>query len=63
MFCQRKSNSTDTFLLDEGSEESKYHLKRTIISATAKRWRGDNYPIWNAGLVALNFPGDLDQYC
>ena len=63
-FCQTKSNLTLThFFLDEWSEELKYHLKRAIVSPTAKRWRADDYPIWNAGLVASDFPGDLDQYC
>ena len=49
MFCQRKSNSTDTFLLDEWSEESAQQQ-----NAGGAR---------NTGLVAFNFPGDLDQYC
>ena len=65
-FCQTKPNLTNLtliYFLDEWSEESKYLLKRTIISPKAKRWRGDNYPQWNAGLVAFDFPGNFDQYC
>ena len=55
--------NSDTLFLDEWSEESKKTLKRNIISPTAKRWRADNYPIWNADLVAFDCQGDLDQYC
>ena len=29
----------------------------------AIRWRADNGPPLNAGLVALGFLGDPDQYC
>ena len=29
----------------------------------AFRWRADNGPPLNAGLVALRFLGDPDQYC
>ena len=29
----------------------------------AFRWRGDDGPTLNAGLVALCFSGDPDQYC
>ena len=62
-FVREVQLNSDTLLLDEWSEESKYHYKRIIISPTAKRWRGDNYSIFNAGLVAFDFTGDLDQYC
>ena len=55
--------NSGTLFLDEWSEELKYHQKRAIVSPTAKRWRADDYPIWNAGLVAFDFPGNLDQYC
>ena len=29
----------------------------------AFRWRADNGRTLNAGLVACDFSGDLDQYC
>ena len=59
MFCQRKSNSTDTFLLDEWSEES--NTTKSGPSSDQQQNAGGNYPIWNAGLVAFNFPGDLES--
>ena len=58
-FCQRGSNF---FLVDEG-RETKNHCKQGIISPPAKRhemafrWRADDGPTLNAGLVAAIFRG------
>ena len=47
---------------------SKYHYKRAIIGPPAKRhlmafrWRADDDPTLNAGLVAAIFAGDLDLH-
>ena len=48
---------TTHFLVDEGLGGSKYHYKRVIIGPSAKRlmafrWRTDDGPTLNAGLVA-----------
>ena len=37
-----------------------YHYRWAIIGPPAKR---DNGPTLNAGMVACDFSGDLDQYC
>ena len=60
-FCQRGSNSDGFFLVVEGRVDPKYHSKRAIISPPAKphlmvfRWRGDDGPTLNTGLVILWF--------
>ena len=66
--CQRGSD-IDTFLVDEGKGESNHNYKRATIGPPTKRhlmairWRADDGPTLNAGLVALWFPWDPDQYC
>ena len=57
--CQGRS-SFDIFLVDEGRED-----QNTSIGgpSSAFRWQADNGPRLNAGLVACDFSGDLDQYC
>ena len=60
-FYQRGSNFNNVFFLvdKEGEGGSKYHYKRAIIGPPAKRhlmafrWRADDDPTLNAGLVAL----------
>ena len=56
--CQERSNF-DFFLVDEGREDQ----NTTIGGPSSFRWRADNGPTLNAGLVACDFSGDLDQYC
>ena len=55
-----RGGPTLTIFLDGRDNPSKYHYKRTIIGPPAKRhlymafrWRADNGPKLNAGLVAL----------
>ena len=59
-FCQRGSNSDNVFILvNEGRVDPKYHLKRAILGPPAKRhlmafrWRADDGPTLNSGMVAL----------
>ena len=53
------------FLVVEGREDQNT-TKGGPSSArqrNAFRWRADNGPLLNAGLVASDYSGDLDQYC
>ena len=51
-FCQRGSNFDNVFLVDEGREDP----SNTISGpSSAFRWRADDGPTMNAGLVALRF--------
>ena len=57
-FSQRKSNFDVFFLLCSflmRGGRFKYHLMRTIIDSPgmALRWRADDGPALNAGLIAL----------
>ena len=56
----REGPTLTFFLVDEGRED-----QNTTIGgpSSAFRWRADNGPTLNAGLVACDFSGDLDQYC
>ena len=56
------------FLADDGREDPSITIsgpssacQRNAIKSF--RWRADNGPTLNAGLVALGFSGDLDLYC
>ena len=53
------------FLVDEGREDQNTTLggPSSARQRNAFRWRADNGPTLNAGLVACDFSGDLDQYC
>ena len=73
-FCQRGSNFDNVFLfflhvIDEGREDPITTIsglssarQRNAIKM-AFHWRADDGPTLNAGLVALYFLGDPDQYC
>ena len=58
-FCLRVSNFDNVFFSLWREGESKYHYKWAIIGPPAKchlmafRWRADDGPTLNAGLVAL----------
>ena len=60
-----RGGPTLIFLVDEGREDQ----NTTIGGPSSARqrnafcWRADNGPTLNAGLVACDFSGDLDQYC
>ena len=73
-FCQRGSNFENvlfSFLVDEGREDpnttirgpSLAHQRNASTVQMAFRWRADDGLTLNAGLVALEVLGDLDQYC
>ena len=49
------------FLVDEGREDPNTTIRRAIISPPAKRH--SNCPTLNAGLAALGFSWDPDQFC
>ena len=57
-------NSDNVFFSFLRERGSKYHIKRAIISPPAKRllmsfrWRADDGPTLNAGLVVLRISGD-----
>ena len=53
------------FLVDEGREDQNTTLggPSSARQRNAFRLRADNGPTLNAGLVACDFSGDLDQYC
>ena len=60
-----RGGPTLIFLVDEGRED-----QNTTIGGTSSArqrnvfsWRADNGSTLNAGLVACDFSGDLDQYC
>ena len=62
-------------LVDEGREDLNITINepssarqrnaswRVDYGSMAFRWRADDGPTLNAGLVAFSFPGDPDQYC
>ena len=58
-FCQRESKFDGFFLIDGGDRGSKYRFNWAIIGPPANafemafRWRADDGPTLNAGLVAL----------
>ena len=58
--CQGMSNF-DFFLVDEGREDQNTTIGGPS-SARQRNWRADNGPTLNAGLVACDFSGELDQY-
>ena len=62
--CQGMSNF-DFFLVDEGREDQNTTIggPSSASQRNAFRWRADNGPTLNAGLVACDFSGDLDQHC
>ena len=78
-FCQLESNTDNVFFLFlffiyffffDGMERGSNFTKSGPSSARQRnaikmafRWRADNGPPLNAGLVALCFLGDPDQYC
>ena len=57
------------FLVDEGKEDPKTTISGSSFARQQNaiemmsRWRADDGPTLNAGLVALWFLGDPDQYC
>ena len=59
--CQRGSKFDNVlfFLVDEGIEDPNI----TINGPLSARQRNDDGTTLNAGLVALWFSGDPDQYC
>ena len=68
-FCQMGSNFDIFFVVDEGWEDPNTTLcgssstrQRNAIEM-AFRWRADDGPTLNAGLVASRFSGDLYQNC
>ena len=52
----REGPNMTTFFYDKGREDPIYHYKRAF------RWRADDGPILNAGLVALRFSTGSDLY-
>ena len=44
-------------------KQTKNKMRKKIIIKMAFRWRVDDDPKLNTGLVALWFSGDPDQYC
>ena len=60
-----RGGPTLTFLVDEGREDQNTTIEgpSSARQRNTFRWRADNGPTLNAGLVACDFSGDLDQYC
>ena len=59
-FCQRGSSFDNVFFVEEGREDPNTTLSGPSM---AFHWRADDGPTLIAGLVALLFSGDPDQYC
>ena len=77
-FCQRRSSFDNVYLfifilflclVNEGREDPHTAIsgpssaRRRNAVYMAFRWRADDGPTLNAGLIALWFSGDLDRYC